>query len=186
MAISSNQRRATAKQECRQKLADCLKTQLGLDVPPEKVRLRPRRDDKYQWKVAEPLRGLFATKDLSNGTIGDFHKISTALERGKIEAVFTNEEVLLCENNHRPLIPLDEDNLEALERERQSKLEFEKYREEMQEAELRWQEERQDLINQVLQCKAERDQYQQRLYNMGQMISPILNSLTQYLSDEKS
>lgn len=56
----------------------------------------------------------------------------------------------------------------------------------MQEAELRWQEERQDLINQVLQCKAERDQYQQRLYNMGQMISPILNSLTQYLSDEKS
>ena len=121
MAISSNQRRATAKQECRQKLADCLsksknmpelyqlrgiwlqqinkvlETQLGLDVPPEKVRLRPRRDDKYQWKVAEPLRGLFATKDLSNGTIGDFHKISTALERGKIEAVFTNEEVLLCE-----------------------------------------------------------------------------------------
>jgi hypothetical protein len=47
--------------------------------------------------VAEPLRGLFATKDLSNGTIGEFHKISTALERGKIEAVFTNEEVLLCE-----------------------------------------------------------------------------------------
>ncbi|KAL6228744.1 hypothetical protein BDW75DRAFT_246376 [Aspergillus navahoensis] len=186
MAISSNQRRATARQECRKKLADYLKTQLGLDVPPEKVRLRPRRDDKYQWKVAEPLRGLFATKDLSNGTIGEFHKICRALERGKIEAVLTNEEGLLCGNDYRPLITLDDDNLEELEHERQSNLEFQKYREEMHDAELRWQNELQDLRNQVLQYKAERDQYQQRLYNMGQMISPMLNSLTQYLSDDKS
>ncbi|KAL4961374.1 uncharacterized protein BDV14DRAFT_203827 [Aspergillus stella-maris] len=191
MAMSSNQKRASARQKCRTKLAAHLKTQLGLDVLPEKVRLRPRRDDLYQWKVAKPLHGLFTTKDLSNGTIGEFQKICTALDSGKVEGVLITEEALSCEDKYCPLIPLGNDNLEKLEHERESELrEFEEYRErtriEMHDAELRWGKERQDLQEQVLKYQAERDLYEAKLKNIGQMMSPILSCLTQHMSDEKS
>ncbi|KAL4862436.1 hypothetical protein BDV12DRAFT_203053 [Aspergillus spectabilis] len=191
MAISSNLRRAEMRRKCRQELAKHIKAQLGLDISPENVRLRPRRDDKYQWKVAEPLRGLFSTKDLSNGTTGEFQKICTALEGGGIEAVLvtaTKEEEFLCEDKYRSLLSHDNDSLKVLERERQNdRLEFDQYREkaqqEMHDAELKWQAECQALKEQILGYKTERDLQQARVHSMGQIISPILNSLTRHLSE---
>lgn len=68
-------------------------TELGLDVLPTQVRLRPRRQDQYQWSVKDAYIGtLFKTKDISNATIGDFSRISKALDKGRIKAVIPPEE----------------------------------------------------------------------------------------------
>jgi hypothetical protein len=68
-------------------LTETVDRQLGLEIPPEKIRLQPRHDDPYRWSVAKPVKHLFKS-NLSSGSVGYFQKICEALESGDlIEAV---------------------------------------------------------------------------------------------------
>ncbi|KAJ5117505.1 hypothetical protein N7448_011137 [Penicillium atrosanguineum] len=78
MTLTSNQRRAQVRQECREALAAHIRERLGLVVPPQRVRLQPSPEDGYAWAVLEGKKYLLAT-NLGNGTVGRYQEIQQSL-----------------------------------------------------------------------------------------------------------
>lgn len=95
MTLTSNQRRALARQQCRVVLAAHIRKRLlkkyrkqhtrknltnlsderlGLSVPPQHVRLQPSADDGYAWSVLQGKEYLL-DKSLGNGTVGRYEDI---------------------------------------------------------------------------------------------------------------
>ncbi|OGE47028.1 hypothetical protein PENARI_c074G02000 [Penicillium arizonense] len=74
MSLTSNQRRALARQQCRAALAAHIHERLGLLVPPQHVRLQPSAEDGYAWSVLQGKEYLL-DKNLGNGTVGRYEDI---------------------------------------------------------------------------------------------------------------
>ncbi|KAJ5155671.1 hypothetical protein N7492_008491 [Penicillium capsulatum] len=85
MGLTSNERRAQRRQECREALAAHIRERTGLLVPPNRVRLQPSVEDGYAWSVSTSKEHLLKTS-LSNGTVGVYQAILQELGRS-IEAV---------------------------------------------------------------------------------------------------
>ncbi|OQE65448.1 hypothetical protein PENNAL_c0157G02251, partial [Penicillium nalgiovense] len=49
MVLSSNEKRAFSRQQCREALAAHIHNRLGLVVAPSQVRLQPSAGDGYAW-----------------------------------------------------------------------------------------------------------------------------------------
>ncbi|CAI7617270.1 unnamed protein product [Penicillium pancosmium] len=82
---NSNTKRAQRRQECREALADHIYNQLGLTVPPNRVRLQPSVEDGYAWSASEEKRHLLETT-LGRGTVGLYQNIIDEIGKS-IEAV---------------------------------------------------------------------------------------------------
>ncbi|CAI7612142.1 unnamed protein product [Penicillium manginii] len=82
---NSNTKRAQRRQECREALADHIYNQLGLTVPPNRVRLQPSVQDGYAWSVSEEKRHLLEIT-LGRGTVGLYQNIIDEIGNS-IEAV---------------------------------------------------------------------------------------------------
>ncbi|KAJ5379247.1 hypothetical protein N7509_012366 [Penicillium cosmopolitanum] len=82
---NSNTKRAQRRQECREVLADHIYNQLGLTVPPNRIRLQPSVEDGYAWSVSEEKRHLLETT-LGRGTVGLYQNIIDEIGKS-IEAV---------------------------------------------------------------------------------------------------
>ncbi|KAJ6105192.1 hypothetical protein N7523_010279 [Penicillium sp. IBT 18751x] len=105
MTLTSNERRAQRRKECREALAAHIRKasltgsafpnslelmsplgeRVGLVVPPNRVRLQPSVEDGYAWSVSKSKEHLLRT-NLSNGTVGIYQAIQQELGRS-IEAV---------------------------------------------------------------------------------------------------
>ncbi|KAJ5291401.1 hypothetical protein N7478_000652 [Penicillium angulare] len=85
MALTSNEKRAQRRQQCREALAAHINVRLKLSVAPSRVRLQPSAEDGYAWSVAKTSAHLLETS-LSNGTVGLYNNILEELGR-TIEAV---------------------------------------------------------------------------------------------------
>ncbi|KAJ5483143.1 hypothetical protein N7530_002389 [Penicillium desertorum] len=85
MALSSNEKRALWRRQCREALATHIFERLGLTVAPGRVRLQPSMADGYAWSVSKSQEHLLKS-NLSDGTVGSYKKICDALGRS-IEAV---------------------------------------------------------------------------------------------------
>ncbi|KAJ5142476.1 uncharacterized protein N7515_001263 [Penicillium bovifimosum] len=98
MTLTSNEKRAQRRQECREALVAHIHERLGLKVPPNRVRLQPRSEDGYAWSVAEGYEYLLATS-LSNGSVGRYGSIIDNLGRS-IEAIHPKTLVPSCTNQN--------------------------------------------------------------------------------------
>ncbi|KAJ5346190.1 hypothetical protein N7452_004194 [Penicillium brevicompactum] len=78
MILSSNEKRALLRQQCREALAAHIHDRLGLTVAPGRVRLQPSAADGYAWSVSKSQEYLLKT-NLSNGTVGMYQAIRDAL-----------------------------------------------------------------------------------------------------------
>ncbi|OQD77342.1 hypothetical protein PENANT_c113G04627 [Penicillium antarcticum] len=78
MTLTSNEKRALSRQQCREALAAHIHERLGLTVAPSRVRLQPSAADGYAWSVSGSQKHLLKTK-LSNGTVGFYQAIRDAL-----------------------------------------------------------------------------------------------------------
>ncbi|KAJ5453901.1 uncharacterized protein N7458_004857 [Penicillium daleae] len=85
MTLSSNEKRAQRRQDCREALAAHIYERLGLKVPAHQVRLQPCPEDGYAWSVAEGYEYLLAT-NLGTGSVGKYNSIINNLGRS-MEAV---------------------------------------------------------------------------------------------------
>ncbi|KAJ6171558.1 hypothetical protein N7470_000625 [Penicillium chermesinum] len=85
MSSNSNTRRAEKRQACREALANHIYRQLGLAIPPDRVRLQPSADDGYAWSVSNAQKHLLETP-LGRGTVGLYQEIIAELGKS-IEAV---------------------------------------------------------------------------------------------------
>ncbi|KAF4767694.1 hypothetical protein HAV15_009602 [Penicillium sp. str.  len=74
MGLTSNQRRAQARQRCREALAAHIYERLRLSIPPQCVRLQPSVEDSYAWSVLPGKEYLLDT-NLGNGTVGRYQDI---------------------------------------------------------------------------------------------------------------
>ncbi|OQE70563.1 hypothetical protein PENNAL_c0114G05474 [Penicillium nalgiovense] len=78
MILSSNEKRALLRQQCREALAAHIHERLGLTVAPGRVRLQPSAADGYAWSVSKSQENLLRS-NLSNGTVGLYQAIRDAL-----------------------------------------------------------------------------------------------------------
>ncbi|KAJ5884637.1 hypothetical protein N7495_009147 [Penicillium taxi] len=82
MTLTSREKRAKRRQECREALAihirDYHRQQLGITVAPDRVRLQPCAEDGYAWAVVKNNEHLLKTS-LSNGSIGVYDSILRGL-----------------------------------------------------------------------------------------------------------
>ncbi|KAJ5288266.1 hypothetical protein N7508_011041 [Penicillium antarcticum] len=78
MTLTSNEKRALSRQQCREALAAHIHERLGLTVAPSRVRLQPSAADGYAWSVSDSQKHLLKT-NLSNGTVGFYQDIRDAL-----------------------------------------------------------------------------------------------------------
>ncbi|KAJ6038180.1 hypothetical protein N7460_007951 [Penicillium canescens] len=78
MTLTSNEKRALSRQQCREALAAHIHERLGLTVAPSRVRLQPSAADGYAWSVSNSQNHLLKT-NLSNGTVGFYQDIRDAL-----------------------------------------------------------------------------------------------------------
>ncbi|CEL11902.1 hypothetical protein ASPCAL14996 [Aspergillus calidoustus] len=78
MALSSNEKRAQRRQQCREALADHIHKRLGLHIAPSEVRLQPSQDDGYAWSVTDRSAHLLQGS-LSNGSVGRYDAICAEL-----------------------------------------------------------------------------------------------------------
>ncbi|KAJ5837647.1 uncharacterized protein N7525_002835 [Penicillium rubens] len=85
MVLTSNERRAFFRQQCREALVAHIYDRLGLVVAPSDVRLQPSVGDKYAWSVTESKKSLLQT-NLSSGSVGLYRSICEELGRS-LEAV---------------------------------------------------------------------------------------------------
>ncbi|KAJ6040729.1 uncharacterized protein N7446_003955 [Penicillium canescens] len=85
MTLTSNEKRALSRQQCREALAAHIHERLGLTVAPSRVRLQPSIADGYAWSVSDSQKHLLRT-NLSNRTVSFYQDIRDAL-RCSIEAV---------------------------------------------------------------------------------------------------
>ncbi|KAL2830953.1 hypothetical protein BJY01DRAFT_254485 [Aspergillus pseudoustus] len=188
MAASSNQKRAAERAKFRQKLVSHINTRLNLEILPAQVRLRPRRQDPYQWSVKDTcLSTLLKAKDISNATIGDFDKISKALDTGKIQAIIPQEENLSDEDQYRPLVSEETAIIEKLEGEKQDYLRslkiFESDKErELQELRRQWDGERRQLQQTISEIQRERDSEILKSRTLIEEVLPLLGKITSQIS----
>ncbi|KAB8212727.1 hypothetical protein BDV33DRAFT_210953 [Aspergillus novoparasiticus] len=85
MGQTSNKKRASKRQECREALANHIYQKLNVSIPPEQVRLKPSPEHRYAWSVCKSKEHLLEVS-LSNGTVGRYESIMEELGRS-IEAV---------------------------------------------------------------------------------------------------
>ncbi|KAJ5749497.1 hypothetical protein N7533_006525 [Penicillium manginii] len=85
MTLTSNEKRAQRRQECRDALVAHIYERRELKVPPNLVRLQPCPKDGYVWSAAEGFEHLLAT-NLSSGSVGVYDNIIASLGRS-LEAV---------------------------------------------------------------------------------------------------
>ncbi|OQD76742.1 hypothetical protein PENANT_c121G08801 [Penicillium antarcticum] len=78
MTLTSNEKRALSRQQCREVLAAHIHERLGLTVAPNRVRLQPSAADGYAWSVSDSQKRLLKT-NLSNGMVGLYQAIRDAL-----------------------------------------------------------------------------------------------------------
>ncbi|KAI9035296.1 uncharacterized protein KD926_003769 [Aspergillus affinis] len=166
--------------------------QLGLDVPPEKVRLQPRQEDPYRWSVAKPVKPHFKS-NLSRGSVGDFQKICEALEsRNLIEAVSPKslQEESYQEDEHHDLVFNDNFTvtIQRLERERKEAISDnetlrEKQKQELLDTQQLWETEHDGLRQEMLQWKHSAETQDLKLREMKEKIFPTLNTLNLHLSE---
>ncbi|KAJ6084300.1 hypothetical protein N7486_011100 [Penicillium sp. IBT 16267x] len=74
MTLTRNQKRAQARQQCREALAAHIHERLGFTVPPQRVRLKPSVEDGYM----QDKEYLLDT-NLGNGTVGRYQDIQQQL-----------------------------------------------------------------------------------------------------------
>ncbi|CAG8074424.1 unnamed protein product [Penicillium salamii] len=85
MVLSSNEKRAFFRQQCREALAAHIHDRLGLVVAPSQVRLQPSAGDGYAWSVTEYKKSLLQS-NLGSGSVGLYRSICEELGRS-LEAV---------------------------------------------------------------------------------------------------
>ncbi|CAG8231427.1 unnamed protein product [Penicillium salamii] len=85
MVLSSNEKRAFFRQQCREALAAHIYNRLGLVVAPGHVRLQPSAGDGYAWSVTESKKSLLQS-NLGSGSVGLYRSICEELGRS-LEAV---------------------------------------------------------------------------------------------------
>ncbi|CAG7951589.1 unnamed protein product [Penicillium salamii] len=85
MVLSSNEKRAFFRQQCREALAAHIHNRLGLVVAPGQVHLQPSAGDGYAWSVTESNKSLLQS-NLGSGSVGLYRSICEELGRS-LEAV---------------------------------------------------------------------------------------------------
>ncbi|KAJ5775808.1 uncharacterized protein N7511_000819 [Penicillium nucicola] len=85
MVLTSNEKRAFLRQQCREALAAHIYDRLGLVVAPSQVRLQPSAGDGYAWSVTESKKSLLQS-NLGSGNVGMYRSICEELGRS-LEAV---------------------------------------------------------------------------------------------------
>ncbi|OQE52227.1 hypothetical protein PENNAL_c0492G03197 [Penicillium nalgiovense] len=68
MVLSSNEKRAFSRQQCREALAAHIHNRLGLVVAPSQVRLQPSAGDGYAWSVTDSKKSLLQS-NLGSGSV---------------------------------------------------------------------------------------------------------------------
>ncbi|OQD91563.1 hypothetical protein PENVUL_c276G07512 [Penicillium vulpinum] len=101
MVLTSNEKRAFFRQQCREALAAHIYDRLGLVVAPADVRLQPSVGDKYAWSVTESKKSLLQS-NLGRGSVGLYKSICEELGRS-LEAVTPQTlQVTQLERDHLP------------------------------------------------------------------------------------
>ncbi|KAL6716974.1 hypothetical protein ACLMJK_004887 [Lecanora helva] len=104
---NQSERRSKQRSRCRELLSDHLRSQLGIDIPPAEVRMRPRKEDGYRWSVLPQKEYLFE-KNLSKLSTGMYTQIIQGIgvffealpkEHSTVEA---NNEPSTIENSGEP------------------------------------------------------------------------------------
>ncbi|QKX60491.1 uncharacterized protein TRUGW13939_07636 [Talaromyces rugulosus] len=65
-----NEARSYWRQQCREKLSFYLLNELGIVVNPNEIRLKPRPDDPYRWRLSPSKQSLFKNQLSKQGTRG--------------------------------------------------------------------------------------------------------------------
>ncbi|CAI7611034.1 unnamed protein product [Penicillium viridicatum] len=101
MVLTSNEKRAFFRQQCREALAAHIHDRLGLVVAPSQVRLQPSAGDGYAWSVTESKKSLLQS-NLGSGSVGLYRSICEELGRS-LEAVTPQTlQVAQLERDHLP------------------------------------------------------------------------------------
>ncbi|CAG8902347.1 unnamed protein product [Penicillium nalgiovense] len=101
MVLSSNEKRAFFRQQCREALAAHIHDRVGLVVAPSQVRLQPSAGDGYAWSVTESKKSLLQS-NLGSGSVGLYRSICEELGRS-LEAVTPQTlQVAQSERGHLP------------------------------------------------------------------------------------
>ncbi|KAK9847350.1 hypothetical protein MYU51_019563 [Penicillium brevicompactum] len=101
MVLSSNEKRAFFREQCREALAAHIHNRLGLVVAPSQVRLQPSAGDGYAWSVTESKKSLLQS-NLGSGSVGLYRSICEELGRS-LEAVTPQTlQVAQSERGHLP------------------------------------------------------------------------------------
>ncbi|KAJ5230974.1 hypothetical protein N7489_011682 [Penicillium chrysogenum] len=101
MVLTSNEKRAFFRQQCREALAAHIYDRLGLVVAPSQVRLQPSAGDGYAWSVTESKKSLLQS-NLGGGSVGLYRSICEELGRS-LEAVTPQTlQVAQLERDHLP------------------------------------------------------------------------------------
>ncbi|KAJ5917580.1 hypothetical protein N7466_011134 [Penicillium verhagenii] len=98
MGLTSNERRAQRRKECREALVAHIYERLGLMVPPGRVRLQPSIQDGYAWSASASKQHLL-TRNLASGTVGFYQDIMDGLGQS-IEAVAPEIIRTVGQNHH--------------------------------------------------------------------------------------
>ncbi|OQD77405.1 hypothetical protein PENANT_c106G08603 [Penicillium antarcticum] len=104
MVLTSNEKRAFFRQQCREALAAHIYDRLGLVVAPCQVRLQPSAGDGYAWSVTESKKSLLQS-NLGSGSVGLYRSIREELGRS-LEAV--TPQTLLVAQLERDHLPREE------------------------------------------------------------------------------
>ncbi|KAJ6022344.1 hypothetical protein N7499_002891 [Penicillium canescens] len=101
MVLTSNEKRAFFRQQCREALAAHINDRLGLVVAPSQVRLQPSAGDGYAWSVTESKKSLLQS-NLGGGSVGLYRSICEELG-WSLEAVTPQTlQVAQLERDHLP------------------------------------------------------------------------------------
>ncbi|KAJ5500625.1 hypothetical protein N7453_009728 [Penicillium expansum] len=85
MVLSSNEKRAFFRKQCREALAAHILERLDLVVAPSQVRLQPSGGDGYAWSITESKKSLLQS-NLGSGSVGLYRSICEEIGRS-LEAV---------------------------------------------------------------------------------------------------
>ncbi|KAJ5365294.1 hypothetical protein N7517_008180 [Penicillium concentricum] len=101
MVLSSNEKRAFFRQQCREALAAHILDRLDLVVAPSQVRLQPSGGDGYAWSITESKKSLLQS-NLGSGSVGLYRSICEELGRS-LEAVTPQTlHIAQSKRNHLP------------------------------------------------------------------------------------
>ncbi|PGG99133.1 hypothetical protein AJ80_09397 [Polytolypa hystricis UAMH7299] len=85
-----NERRAESRQYCRVHLSRHIYKELGFQIDPEKVRLKPGVNDPYRW-LPLPSKEHLLGKQLSKGSLRDYKAICSAIDDSTLKAVSVDD-----------------------------------------------------------------------------------------------